>query len=128
MNLTLQDTKFQFPGQALVKRGYYILSQKDITPNKLWSHAYIFKLIQIIQQNYFDDAIYSNYDILTFPYEKIHTRPRKETLIQVFSSEFCEMFKNSLFTGYLRTIASGYNIIISDISRNTEKCLSFQVK
>ena len=80
----------------------------------------IFKLIQIIQQKYFHDVIYSNYDIITFLYEKIQTRPRKkETLIQVFSCEFCEMFKKSFFTGYLRTIASGYNIIIGDISRNT---------
>ena len=32
----------------------------------------------------------------------------KETPTQLFSSEFCEMFKNTLFTEHFRTTASGY--------------------
>ena len=31
---------------------------------------------------------------------------KKETLAQVFSSELCEIFKNTFFTEYLRTTAS----------------------
>ena len=32
----------------------------------------------------------------------------KESLIQVFSCEFCEIFKNTFFTEHLRTTASEY--------------------
>ena len=32
---------------------------------------------------------------------------KKETLAQVFSCEFCEIFKNTLFTEHLRVTASG---------------------
>ena len=32
----------------------------------------------------------------------------KETPTQLFSSEFCEIFKNTLFTEHFRTTASGY--------------------
>ena len=31
---------------------------------------------------------------------------KKETLAQVFSCEFCEIFKNTFFTEHLRTTAS----------------------
>ena len=34
----------------------------------------------------------------------------KETLAQVFSCEFCEIFKNTFFTGHLWATASGYKI------------------
>ena len=32
---------------------------------------------------------------------------KKETLAQVFSCEFCEIYKNTFFTEHLRAIASG---------------------
>ena len=32
---------------------------------------------------------------------------KKETLTQVFSCEFCEIYKNTFFTEHLRAIASG---------------------
>ena len=33
---------------------------------------------------------------------------KKETLAQVFSCEFCEIYKNTFFTGHLRATASVY--------------------
>ena len=36
---------------------------------------------------------------------------KKETLAQVFSCEFCEIFKNTLFTGHPWTTASGDKLI-----------------
>ena len=41
---------------------------------------------------------------------------KKETLAQMFSREFCEIFKNTFFTEHLRTTASGVsNLIMSAI-------------
>ena len=37
---------------------------------------------------------------------KISQFVKKETLVQVFSWEFCENFKNTFFTEHLRTTAS----------------------
>ena len=34
---------------------------------------------------------------------------KKETLVQLLSFEFCEIFKNTFFTEHLQTTASVYN-------------------
>ena len=45
-----------------------------------------------------------------------NTRPeacnfiKRETLAQVFSCEFCEIFKNTFFTGHLRTTVSASEV------------------
>ena len=50
---------------------------------------------------------------------KLQARPatllKKETLAQVFSCEFCEIFKNTFFTEHLRTTAS---VSISELFEN----------
>ena len=37
---------------------------------------------------------------------------KKETLVQVFSCEFCEIFKNTYFEEHLRTTASGFMFFV----------------
>ena len=37
---------------------------------------------------------------------------KKETLAQVFSCEFCEIFKNTFFTEHIWTTASVYTILL----------------
>ena len=38
-------------------------------------------------------------------FDKVATLLKKETLAQVFSREFCEIFKNTFFIGHFRTTA-----------------------
>ena len=42
---------------------------------------------------------------------------KKETLAQVFSCQFCEIFKNTFFTEYLQTTASNFNWLCKDIKK-----------
>ena len=60
-------------------------------------------------------------------FRKIHTKTpvpvslacnffKKETLAQVFSCEFCEIFKNIFFTEHLRVTASGNSIVHVQLS------------
>ena len=42
---------------------------------------------------------------------------KKETLAQVFSCEFCKIYKNNLFAEHHRTTASNYRSIISSEGR-----------
>ena len=44
---------------------------------------------------------------------------KKETLAQVFSCEFCEIFKNTFFTEHLWTTASVNTIAVSKIKNFT---------
>ena len=43
---------------------------------------------------------------------------KKETLAQVFSSEFCEISKNTFFTEHLRTTASVKNAFVAEVTFN----------
>ena len=43
---------------------------------------------------------------------------KKETLAQVFSSEFCEISKNTFFTEHLRTTASVKNTFVAEVTFN----------
>ena len=49
----------------------------------------------------------TNSSDLTFRFARFQIK--KETLVQVFSCEFCEIFKNTFFTEHLRTTASTSN-------------------
>ena len=40
---------------------------------------------------------------------------KKETLVQVFSCEFCEIFQNTFFIEHIRTIASVSSIVEPDL-------------
>ena len=42
---------------------------------------------------------------------------KKETLVQVFSSEFCKIFKSTFCTEHLRTTASEINKLINQIAK-----------
>ena len=42
----------------------------------------------------------------------IKLQAKKETLAQVFSCEFCNIFKNTFFTEHLRTAASVTTILV----------------
>ena len=45
------------------------------------------------------------------------TSLKKETLVQVFSSEFCKIFKSTFCTEHLRTTASEINKLINQIAK-----------
>ena len=47
----------------------------------------------------------------------------KETMAQVVSCEFCEIFKNIFFTEHLRETASGFSSSCKKISKNMEQKL-----
>ena len=48
-----------------------------------------------------------NCAILETPVESSKPATEKETPVQVFSLEFCEILKNTNFVGYLQTAVSG---------------------
>ena len=58
------------------------------------------KISQILQEN--------TCAAISFLQELASNFVKKETPAQLFSSEFCKMFKNTLFTEHFRTTASGY--------------------
>ena len=59
------------------------------------------KILQNLQEN--------NRTRVTF---LIKLQAKKETLAQVFSCEFCNIFKNTFFTEHLRTAASVTTILV----------------
>ena len=63
-------------------------------------------------------------------FNKVAGVKKKKTLTQVFSSEFCEVFKNIYFTEHLRTTVSVYgaNGIGSNVSVIKVCSLSLTIK
>ena len=53
---------------------------------------------------------------------------KKDNLAQVFSCEFCEIFKNTFFTEYLRTTASDFTGKPTDFATETINVKSFCLK
>ena len=51
---------------------------------------------------------------------------KKESLAQVFSCEFCEIFKNTFFTEHLRATVSGIRLGVSVNAHGIKKSLGFE--
>ena len=61
--------------------------------------TYLETLSYIFNSSFFFQSIFSKFILIFFF--------KKQTLVQVFSCEFCEIFKNTYFEKQLRTTVSG---------------------
>ena len=90
-----------------MRQGFPLLNNKIVTQGNFDTNTKIFYCI-LLNNFYCIDDIITESRITTISSDmRICNFIEKETLAQVFSREFCEIFQNTFFTEHLLTTASG---------------------